>query len=145
MTEQEILNIRQVCADLMVRFANANDAMRYHDLVALFAEDGAFARPTAPDTVLQGKQAILAAFESRPKDRVTRHIISNIQIDVRDASHASGLCYAILYSGNQGDMADKFGLRASASQFVGEFHDEFVLTPEGWRFASRRGKIIFTT
>ena len=28
---------------------------------------------------------------------------------------------------------------------VGEFDDEFVKTPEGWRFDSRRGRVILHT
>jgi hypothetical protein len=27
-------------------------------------------------------------------------------------------------------------------QRVGEFEDEFVLTPEGWRFASRQARFV---
>jgi len=39
----------------------------------------------------------------------------------------------------------QFGYKADARQLIGEFDDEFVKTPEGWRFSSRRGRVILHT
>jgi hypothetical protein len=30
-----------------------------------------------------------------------------------------------------------------APPIIGSFHDRFVLTPDGWRFAERRGSLTF--
>jgi hypothetical protein len=92
-----------------------------------------------------GRHDILSSFEARPSERVGRHLITNIVIDVLDSSTAKGICYAALYSGTAGVMAEKFGLQAQASQFIGEYEDDFVLTDQGWKFAQRKGRIIFST
>ena len=130
---------------MVIRFANLNDAMQYKKLVNLFTDDASFARPTEPDNFISGKANILAAFEARPGDRITRHIVSNVLIDVISETRARGCCYAVLYTGSADNHAEKFGIQANASQYIGEFYDDFVLTDEGWKIARRSGKIVFTT
>lgn len=141
----QVLDIEQACTRLINQFAVFNDAGRFHELVDLFAEDGRYARPIAPEAFIVGRADILASFEARPQDRVGRHLVTNVIIDVEDAAHASGFCYVTLYSGTTGHKAEKFGLQAQASQFIGEYADRFVLTRQGWKFAERKGCIIFTT
>ncbi|MGA0807211.1 MAG: nuclear transport factor 2 family protein [Pseudohongiellaceae bacterium] len=140
-----ILDIEQACTRLINQFAVFNDAGRFHELVDLFTPDGLYARPIAPDTFIVGRTDILASFEARPRDRVGRHLITNVIIDVQDSEHASGFCYVTLYSGSMAHKAEKFGLQAQASQFIGEYADRFVLTAQGWKFTERKGCIIFTT
>jgi hypothetical protein len=45
------------CHKLMVEFADAVDTQDYERLRSLFAPDGAFARPTDPDNLIQGRDA----------------------------------------------------------------------------------------
>lgn len=137
--------IEHACAKLMNQFAVFNDMGRFDELVELFVEEGRYARPIAPDAFIVGKADILASFEARPKDRVGRHLISNIIIDVLSPTTAKGVCYVALYSGTLDQKAAKFGLQAQASQFIGEYQDDFVLTAQGWKFAQRKGNITFTT
>jgi hypothetical protein len=145
MDRQTVIDIELACTRLVNQFAVFNDAGRFAELVALFTEDGRYARPIAPGQFIVGRPDILASFEARPKDRVGRHLITNVIIDVHDATHATGFCYVTLYSGSTEHKAEKFGLQAQSSQFVGEYADEFVLTPDGWKFEERKGCIIFTT
>lgn len=145
MDRHTILDIEAACTRLIHLFAMYNDAGRFHELVALFTDDGRYARPIAPDAFIVGKTNILASFEARPKERVGRHLITNVIIDVHDAQTASGSCYVTLYSGTQGQPAEKFGLKADASQFIGEYRDSFVLTADGWKFAERKGCIVLST
>ncbi|SER46005.1 nuclear transport factor 2 family protein [Sphingobium sp. YR768] len=129
MTADERRAIEQDCARLVALYANLNDAARWEDVAALYAEDGRMARPTAPDDWIVGRDAILTAFRSRPA-RATRHVCSNIVIDVLDESHASGESAMLLFTG---DGAPK----------VGSFHDRFVRVQGEWRFAERRGSLTF--
>ena len=117
------------CARLVNLYANLNDAADWAGVAALYAEDGVMTRPTAPDVAIVGRAAIQAAFAARPP-RVTRHICANIVIDVEDATHARGESAMLLFTG-------------ATVPLVGSFHDRFVLTAAGWRFAERRGSIIF--
>lgn len=117
------------CARLVALYANLNDAARWAELAALYAPDGRMARPTAPDDWIIGREAILAAFTARPP-RTTRHVCSNIVIDVADADHAVGESAMLLFTG---EGAPK----------VGSFHDRFVRIDGVWRFAERRGTLTF--
>lgn len=129
MTAEERRGIEADCARLIALYANLNDAGRWADVAALYAQDGRMARPTAPDHWIEGRDAILAAFLDRPA-RTTRHVCSNIVIDVIGACEAVGESAMLLFTG---EGAPK----------VGSFHDRFVRTDAGWRFAERRGSLIF--
>jgi 3-phenylpropionate/cinnamic acid dioxygenase small subunit len=117
------------CARLIALYANLNDDARWDDVVALYAEGGVMFRPTAPDAGVEGREAILAAFKARPA-RTTRHICSNVVIDVESEDSARGTSAMLLFTGE-------------GAPLVGSFHDRFVRTVEGWRFAERRGSLIF--
>jgi hypothetical protein len=127
--EEDRRAIEQDCARLVALYANLNDAGRWDDVAALYAPDGRMARPTAPDDWIVGRDAILTAFLSRPA-RTTRHVCSNIVIDVVSESEATGESAMLLFTD---EGAPK----------VGSFHDRFVAVQGEWRFAERRGSLIF--
>ncbi|PCD03239.1 hypothetical protein COC42_02140 [Sphingomonas spermidinifaciens] len=129
LTEEERRSIEWDCTRLVSLYATLNDEGRWAEVAALYAEDGVMTRPTAPDVPIEGRAAVLASFEGRPP-RVTRHICSNIVIDVEDADHASGASVMLLFT-------------AFGPPLVGNFDDRFVRTGEGWRFAERRGSLTF--
>lgn len=145
MTPEQSLAIEQACAALLNRFSVLNDAGRHEEMVQLFTEDARFARPTAPDDYILGRDNILASFQARPKDRASRHLFTNIVIDVVDESTAKGQCYATLYTGSPDNPAEKLGLQANTSQFIGDLFAEFRLTEAGWKISAQTGNIIFTT
>ena len=138
-------SIELACARLVNLYYQYNDNRNFKAASELFTEDGAMARPTDPENFTVGKANILAAWEARPNDRIARHVISNIIITVEDAEHARGTCYATLFMAPIDAEKAKFGVKASASQLVGEFDMDFVLTEEGWKIARTTGAIIFTT
>ncbi|MEN3747429.1 nuclear transport factor 2 family protein [Sphingomonas sp. HF-S3] len=121
--------VEQDCARLIARYANLNDAGDWDAVGSLYAPEGRMCRPTAPDLWIEGREAILDAFRSRPH-RVTRHVCSNIVIDVLDPDHAVGESAMLLFTG---DGPPK----------VGSFHDRFVRIGGDWRFAERRGTLTF--
>lgn len=127
MTPDERRAIEWECARLIAHYANLNDAGRWEDLATLFTEDGVMVRPSAPDSPINGRQAILDALRARPP-RVTRHFCSNIVIDVTTADLARGESAMLLFT-EQGPP------------LVGSFHDRFVRTDQGWRFAERTGRL----
>ena len=118
------------CTRLVHLYANLNDLAQWAEVAALYAEDGSMTRPTAPDQPIVGRAAILAAFEARPP-RTTRHICANVVIDIESETEARGSSAMLLYTD------------AATPPLIGGFDDRFVLTDEGWRFASRRGTLSF--
>lgn len=130
MTAHERRAIEADCTRLIAAYANHNDAARWEELAALYAENGSMTRPTAPDAPIVGRAAILAAFQARPP-RATRHICSNVVIEVESETSARGESAMLLFTAS------------GAPPLVGSFHDRFVLTAEGWRFAERRGLLTF--
>jgi len=138
-------HIEQACAKVITLFSNYNDRQDYQSLSDLFTEDGSFARPTDPDNYVHGRANILAAFQARPKDRITRHVISNIIIDVIDDKSAKGVCYATLFHAPADASPATFGVQANPSQLIGEFYIDLALTDDGWKIAKQTGKIVFTT
>jgi hypothetical protein len=145
MNLHETQSIELACSKLCSQFAVFNDAGNHEDLVALFTEDGRYARPTDPDNFVGGRAAILAAFKARPKDKITRHLITNTIVNVTGAKTAHGLCYVTLFHGSTANPAEKFGFKANAAVLIGEYHDEFSLTGSGWKFSQRAGRLILTT
>jgi hypothetical protein len=119
------------CARLVSLYANLNDVADWEAVANLYAVDGAMARPTAPDALIVGRAAILEAFRARPP-RTTRHICANIVVDVEGPTAARAESAMLLFTG-------------SGAPLVGSFHDRFIQTAEGWRFAERRGFLHFTS
>ena len=127
--EAERRAIEQDCARLIARYANLNDAGDWEAVAALYAPDGRMSRPTAPDDWIEGRDAILAAFQSRPP-RTTRHICSNVVIEVLGPDRAEGESAMLLFTGE-------------GTPKVGSFYDRFVRIDDIWRFAERRGTLSF--
>ena len=133
--------IEQECTRLINDYANLNDQARWEDVAALYAEDGLMTRPSAPDQPIIGREAILAAFQSRPP-RISKHVCANIVVTVESETEASAYSVILLFSGK---AADDGGLpiRDDAPPLVGDFRDRFTLTDDGWRFSERRGGLSF--
>jgi hypothetical protein len=145
-TRESALAIERACERLVLEFAACVDAQDYARLRDLFTADASFARPTDPDTLIHGVDSIVNAYLSRPRTRVTQHLCTNVQITVQSAERASGTTRVLLFMADaaEPEVAGK-GRKAAASQLVGCFNDQFVLTAQGWRFAERRGRLLMHT
>jgi hypothetical protein len=142
----EVLAIERACERLIAEFFEAIDLRNEAHLHNLFTQDATYARPIEPNTVIGGRDAIVKMFEARPAGRVTRHICSNVRVTVESAERATAVSRVVLYTGPTEPPAHpQFGFKADARQLVGEFDDVFVKTAQGWRFHSRRGRVILHT
>jgi hypothetical protein len=128
--ERQRREIEWDCTRLIHVYALRSDARQWREVADLFTEDGVLARPAAPDDLIRGRAAILAAFEARPP-RITRHVCANVVIEVDAANAARGSSAMLLYTSGTG------------APLIGGFEDRFVLTDAGWRFAERRGALSF--
>ena len=130
MNASERRAIEWECSRLINLYALLNDEAHWDEVATLYAPDGVMTRPTAPDQPIVGREAILAAFKARPP-RTTRHVCSNIVIDVESVTSAHGRSAMLLFTS------------AEKPPLVGGFEDRFVLTDDGWRFSERRGTLTF--
>lgn len=130
MEQAERREIELDCTRLINLYATLNDQARWEDVIALYAPDGLMTRPTAPDDPIVGRDALLAAFRSRPP-RTTRHVCANIVVTAETSDAASATSAMLLFTG-----ADKPPL-------VGTYHDRFVRLDGTWLFSERRGALSF--
>jgi len=120
-------------ADLVTRYAVLNDDGDYAGMAALFTADASFTRPSGGDPVV-GRDAIRASYEGRPP-RISRHLITNIVVDLVSDEEATARSTIVLYTAQPGVLpAD-----ANKPALLGGFHDRLVKTADGWRFAERTG------
>lgn len=117
------------CQNLVVDFANHIDARRYQPLLDLFAEDGTLDRM---GLVLTGRNAIASFLDARPADAHTRHLCTNIRVNVESEDLATGFCYVLFFQGRGEETPT-----VSGPPSIVEYHDRYVRTPAGWRIRER--------
>ena len=135
--------IERSCTRLILDSADCADQQDYAALASLFTPDARLYRPTTPDTPLVGRAAILDSYQSRPRDRITRHICSNIRVTVESAERARVLTYVQVYAtrDRQGE-GEPLGPTMDDRLLIGEFEDECVAALGGWYIASRRARFV---
>jgi uncharacterized protein (TIGR02246 family) len=114
---------------MIIDYAALNDAGDWDGVAAMYLPDGRMSRPTAPDTFTEGRDAILAAFKTRPV-RTSRHIVANVRVRV-EGSSATATSQILLFTATDN------------APLVGSYADRLELTADGWRFAERRGSLDF--
>lgn len=145
MSETDIRNAEQACHALCVEYAEIVDSQDYGRLGEIFASDALFARPTNVPDVVRGLDNIIAMFTSRPRERLTHHIMSNIRVRIEGPDTASGTCRVLLFTSDTSELETSEGRKVSDKQLMGTYIDRYVRTKNGWRFAERRGGISFHT
>lgn len=116
---------------LITDYAALNDAGEWDAVAALYVPEGRMSRPTAPDSFVEGREAILASFLARPA-RTSRHVVANIRVTLAgDAAAATS--QILLFTA------------AGQPPLVGTYQDRLRRTEAGWRFAERRGSLDFPT
>ena len=141
MTNEERQGIEWACTRVINLYTLLNDANDWEAVVSLYASDGSMARPSAPDKPIVGREAILAAFLSRPA-RAARHVVSNVVVDVQSETAASAYSVLTLFQG-QPNPDGGLPIRDPKGPLVGYYKDKLVKTAEGWRFAERIGGLDF--
>lgn len=138
MEANERLKIEQECRDLVTKLNHFHDHRRAEEAAALFAEDGCWIRRGRPT---RGAE-LLASFQ-RGGTRVNRHVGAATLITVLDEDHAEGVTYYLALHHDPGTAEAKLPLPFEPPTTMGEWHDKFVRTPQGWRFAQRETLRVF--
>jgi len=137
-TNVEQLLIKNACAELVLRTASLIDQGTYAALNEVFAADAVLLRPGGGE--LNGIDAIVASYQSRPADRMTRHLVLNTRVDVIGHEEARGVSQVLLWSANLGDEVGPFGRRASPRQVLGVFDDQFIQSAGLWQIQRRTAR-----
>lgn len=119
------------CLRLCHLWAHHVDRGDFPAMVALFTPDGIFIRDGKP---LRGREAITQSYAHRPRITVL-HIVTNFIAHEVDSSHAVASLYMTPVSTFDTSVVPK--LDPMSSFRLLRFEDEYQLTPDGWRFASR--------
>ena len=136
----ERIEIERACERVILDYSRALDLGDMNAAADCFAANGSMARPMNPDVVIQGREAIRASLLTRPKALHTKHLATNIMIDVQGPDAATGLSYLTMVSVMLGEDAKPPHVSPGPLWF-GECVDSFVLEKGVWKLLDRRGSI----
>jgi hypothetical protein len=139
MNDDDRRRIEHDCRNLLFRHAQLSDQGRVAEAVDLFTPDGTWIRGGKPYT---GREQMLNS-SGRPATAISRHLTSNTVVDVQDENHASAVSYYIVFRHDPGVPDAPLPLPLGDAFSMGEWHDKFVRTPDGWRFEFREVKRLF--
>lgn len=142
MNELNRLLAERACERLIVEYTQRVDFGRAAEIADLFCADGEW---QGTDLHLTGREQIRDWFTKRQgvTRRVSRHVCTNIAVDVVSEDEARSSCYMINYRHDRREGDLSLPVPAEVPKFIGELHDRFRREPEGWRFASRRVEVSF--
>jgi hypothetical protein len=142
MDDMQRLLAERACERLIVEYCRLVDFGNAGQIAELFTEDGKW---EGTDLVLTGREEIRDWFVRREgvTRRVSRHVCTNVGIDVLSADEAEGLCYMINYRHDRRDGDTSLPVPAEHPKYIGELRDRFRLTADGWRFARRQVDVSF--
>jgi hypothetical protein len=136
----ERIEIERACERLVYAYSRALDLGDMGAAADCFAENGSMARPMAPDQVIQGREAIRASLMSRPKTLLTKHLATNVMIDVESRNEARGISYLTMISTTPpGDALPPYVSQGPV--YFGEFQDRYLRENDVWKLQERRGSI----
>lgn len=144
LTAAERIEIERACERLVYAYSRALDLGDLAGAADFFAENGSMSRPMTPDQIIEGREAIRASLLTRPKGLLTKHLATNILIDVESREAARGISYLTMVATTPGDGMPggaKPPFTAPGPMYFGQFEDRFVRENGVWKFLSRRGSI----
>jgi uncharacterized protein (TIGR02246 family) len=143
-SELDTLLIERACERLVIESAACNDRREWPALAALYTADGVVVRPNGQR--LRGRAEIEAAYAAGSPERVTRHLCTNIRVDVDGPGRARATTVVLIVAGTRSEDPDvTFGVVPNDRHVVGEFADRFERTDSGWRIAERHASVTMST
>jgi hypothetical protein len=133
-TPLEQLLAERACARIVIDFVHRLDLGEPSSVAELFTEDGTWRWP-AGERLVEGRDALRAYFGSRPADRLSRRLMSNILVTVTSPDTATATSYFTTYrvDGHEGDLVPP-----GPPVQVGHYEDTFHRSPDGtWLLSAR--------
>jgi len=140
----ERMLIERACERLVVTNSHYLDLGDPARAAELFAEDAVWEMPGV--LRFEGRAALAEGFGGRlaAAGRTTRHVCTNIAIDVQSPDEATGVCYLVNFRHDPASGDDEDLPPSDVPKYIGEYHDRYVRTPDGWRIAYRRADLAFS-
>jgi hypothetical protein len=140
LSSAERIEIERACERIVYAYSRTLDLGDMSGAADFFAANGSLTRPMAPDQVIEGREAIRASLLTRPKTLLTKHLATNVMIDVESRDAARGLSYLTMISTTPpADAGAPF--ISQGPIYFGEFKDRFVRESGVWKILERRGSI----
>lgn len=121
-------NVFWACSNLVTDYAYYRDQFNAEQFANLFTEDASL---TVVNQTWNGRAEIRQRIEDLKTGSTIRHEMSTIRIVPVDDDHATGVSYATIYAAPAGVNT------VSGFALMGEYHDEFVRTNDGWKISKR--------
>ena len=116
------------------------DGGDYAAFSGLFTAQGQLERPDG--SVLSGQTEILAAYQNRPQNRMTLHVISNTRFSEVSENACQAISLVTLWSSDRRAETGSLGRALEQPLVLGEFDDRFSHTCDGWRIERRRARFL---
>lgn len=132
----------RACERLVIDYTHLVDFGEAARIADLFTADGVW---EAEGARMEGRDAIRAGFGARQgvTRRTSRHVCTNVAITLVGPDEATGVSYLVNYRHDSASGTAELPAPVGHPKFVGEYHDRFVRTQDGWRFAHRRCTLAF--
>ncbi|MDI3402356.1 nuclear transport factor 2 family protein [Streptomyces cavernicola] len=133
LTPLDQLLAERACERLIVDFVHRLDLGEPSSVAELFTPDGVWHWPHG-ERRIEGREALRAYFASRPADRLSRRLMTNILVTVESATTARAVSYLTTFrvDGYSGGMVEP---RLPTN--VGHYEDTFRNVDGVWLLATR--------
>ncbi|MFI1839124.1 nuclear transport factor 2 family protein [Streptomyces olivaceoviridis] len=133
MLSVERMLAERACERIIVDFIHRLDLGEPSSVAELFTPDGVWHWPFG-DRRIEGREALRAYFASRPADRLSRRLMTNILVTVESEATARAVSYLTTYrvDGYSGGM-----IEPRLPTNVGHYEDVFRKIDGAWFLASR--------
>ncbi|MFI6853243.1 nuclear transport factor 2 family protein [Streptomyces sp. NPDC050416] len=133
MDRMDRLLAERACERLLIDFVHRLDLGDPSSVAELFTEDGVWQWPE-DGRLVKGRDALRAYFGSRPADRLSRRMMSNVLVTVTSWDAATAISYFTTYrvDGYEGGVVP-----AGPPVQVGHYEDVFHRADGAWLLASR--------
>ena len=131
----------RACERLIAQYTHLVDFGDAPGIADLFTVDGVW---RTDEFAMTGQDEIRAGFGRRQgvTRRQSRHVCTNVIVSV-DGDSASATCYLVNYRHDSETGVAEKPAPADVPKYVGEYHDTFLRTAEGWRFKDRYCDMAF--
>ncbi|WP_093907924.1 nuclear transport factor 2 family protein [Streptomyces sp. cf386] len=124
----------RACERIIIDFVHRLDLGEPASVAELFTEDGSWAWPEG-ERLVKGRDALRQYFGSRPADRLSRRLMSNVLVTATSPDTATATSYFTTYrvDGHEGGPVPP-----GPPVQVGSYEDAFHKSPDGtWLLSAR--------